>query len=58
LQVSAVALPQCAAFGALNGMICGLKGVPPLAMAAAATGLSRFGTLNSWIFQVSKAMCQ
>jgi hypothetical protein len=47
VQVSATALPQCAAFGALNGMICGLQGVPPLAMAAAATGLSRFGTPSS-----------
>jgi hypothetical protein len=40
VQVSAVALPQCAAFGALNGMIYGLNGVPPLAIAATATGLS------------------
>jgi hypothetical protein len=32
VQVSVVVLPQCAAFGALDGIDCGLNGIPPTAM--------------------------
>jgi len=42
----------------LNGIACGLNGVPPPAMMACVVALFRFATPVLWIFQVSKAMCQ
>jgi hypothetical protein len=44
LHRSTAALEHTAVFGALNAMDCGENGVPPLAMAVCALGLSLFAT--------------